>query len=262
MSHASSLMEQLHELRLPGMRDALAQHEAQPTLYQEMPFDDRLQLLLEAEQQRRHHVKISTRLRHARLHECVAMASLDFSAARGLSKTLCVDLAKASWVKAPQNILIVGATGTGKTYLACALAHQACAHNYSTRYYRLPRLLHEVELAEHNGGLPKLLQLLAKQDVLILDDWGLTPLTDKQRRHLLEILDDRYHHRATIVTSQLPVKHWHEYINEPTLADAILDRLVHGAQQILLKGESLRKNKKSASLEAPNGSEKLTEDVV
>lgn len=259
MSLSSSLLEQLSELRLPGMRDALAQQEAQSTLYQDMPFADRLQLLLEAEQQRRHHVKISTRLRHARLHECVAMASLDFSAARGLSKTLCVELAKAAWVKAPQNILMVGATGTGKTYLACALAHQACAHNYSTRYYRLPRLLHEVELAEHNGGLPKLLQHLSKQDVLILDDWGLTPLTDKQRRHFLEILDDRYHHRATIVTSQLPVKHWHEYINEPTLADAILDRLVHGAQQIVLKGESLRKNKKNGEQATSYNVENLTE---
>ena len=171
------------------------------------------------------------------------MESLDFSATRGLSKNLCQDLAKCEWVKRPQNILIVGATGCGKTFLACALAHQACAHHFISRYYRLPRLLHELQLAEHSGTLAKLLQIIAKCDVLILDDWALTPLTDKQRRYLLEILDDRYHHRTTIITSQLPVKHWHEYIGEPTLADAILDRIIHGAQQIHLRGESLRKKK-------------------
>lgn len=242
---ALSLLEQLTALRLSGMREALLMQTQQPQLYQALAFDDRLHDLLEAELLRREQVKTSTRLRHAHLHQCVSMETLDFSATRGLSKTLCIELAKATWVKQPQNILIMGATGTGKTYLACSLAHQACAHHYTCRYYRLPRLLHAIELAEHSGILPKLLQTLAKQDVLILDDWGLTPFTDKQRRHLLEVLDDRYHQRATIVTSQLPVKLWHEYLNEPTLADAILDRLIHGAQQIVLKGDSWRKKIKN-----------------
>lgn len=258
MSTPHLLIEHLLALRLPGMRSALERQEEQPLLYQDIPFYDRLQELLQAEQQKRAEIKISTRLRHARLHECAPMETLDFTPARGLSKTLCVELAKAQWVKQPQNILIVGATGTGKTYLACTLTHQACAHQYSARYYRLPRLLHEMELAEHNGSLPKLLQLLAKQDVLVLDDWGLTPFTDKQRRHLLEVLDDRYHHRATIITSQLPVKHWHEYINEPTLADAILDRLVHGAQSITLLGESLRKKTKETLQKNINSLQELT----
>ena len=243
MMNSSSLLTQMTELRLLGMRDALQQQENQSDVYGPMAFFDRFQLLLEAEQLKRYNHKLSTRLRQARLHECVSMDSLDFDGTRGLSKTLCFDLAKCHWVKQPQNILIVGATGTGKTYLACTLAHQACANLYTSRYYRLPRLLHDLQLAEHNGQLAKLLQLLAKCDVLVLDDWALTPLTDKQRRHLLEVLDDRYHHHATIITSQLPVKHWHDYINEATLADAILDRLIHGAQQIHLKGDSLRKKK-------------------
>lgn len=255
----SSLSHLLAELHLLGMREALQHQESQSDFYQEFAFYDRLQLLLEAEQLKRHNNKMATRLRHARLHECVSMETLDFTSTRGLSKTLCLELAKNLWVKQPQNILIVGATGTGKTYLACALAHQACANQYTSRYYRLPRLLHDLQLAEHNGGLPKLLQLLAKQDVLVLDDWGLTPLTDKQRRHLLEVLDDRYHHHATVITSQLPVKHWHGYIDEPTLADAILDRLVHGAQQIHLKGDSLRKKKRQNNQEDnKNTSEELT----
>jgi DNA replication protein DnaC len=256
----SSLINRLTELRLLGMREALAQQENQPHTYHEMAFNDRLLLLLEAEQLKRYNHKLSTHLRQARLHECVALDTLDFSASRGLSKSMCLELAKSHWVKQPQNILIMGATGTGKTYLACALAHQACANLYTGRYYRLPRLLHDLQLAEHNGNLPKLLQSLAKCDVLILDDWGLTPLTDKQRRHLLEVLDDRYHYRATIITSQLPVKHWHAYIDEPTLADAILDRLIHGAQQIALKGESLRKKKEQNNPD--NHSESLVEPLT
>jgi DNA replication protein DnaC len=241
MLTGSTLTNLLTELRLLGMRDTWLQQEQQGELYQDLAFHDRFLLLLEAEQLKRHNHRLATRLRQARLHECVAMDTLDFRATRGLSKALCVELAKSHWVKQPQNILIAGAAGTGKTYLACALAHQACANLYTGRYYRLPRLLHDLQLAEHNGTLSKLLQTLARYDVLVLDDWALTPLTDKQRRYLLEVLDDRYHHRATVITSQLPVKHWHDYINEPTLADAILDRLIHGAQQIQLKGESLRR---------------------
>lgn len=244
----SALTALLTELRLPGLRDALLRQEQQ-TSQPEMHFYDRLYLLLEAEQSLRQNHRLATRLRQARLHECVAMDTLNFAAARQLSKTLCLDLAKGDWIKQPQNILITGATGTGKTYLACALAHQACVLGYSSRYYRLPRLLQELQLAEHSGTLPKLLQHVGKADMLILDDWGLTPLTDQQRRYLLEVLDDRYHHRATLITSQLPVKHWHDYIGEVTLADAILDRLVHGAQHIELKGESLRVKKSPSFLE-------------
>lgn len=262
MISSSSILAVLSELRLTGFRDALIAQENQPHTYGEIAFNDRLALLLEAEQLKRHNLRVSSRLRLAKLHECVAMESLDFSAPRGLSKTLCQDLAKCDWVKRPQNILIVGATGCGKTFLACALAHQACAHHFVSRYYRLPRLLHELQLAEHSGTLPKLLQSLAKCDVLILDDWALTPLTDKQRRYLLEILDDRYHHRATIITSQLPVKHWHEYIDEPTLADAILDRLIHGAQQIHLKGESLRKRKSKLADDSINASFEVGEPLT
>lgn len=248
----------LTELRLTGLRHALLQQE-QMGRYQDLPFYDRLHLLLQAEQLTRRNHRLATRLRQARLHQCVAMDTLNFASSRQLSKTLCLELAQCHWVKQPQNILISGATGTGKTYLACTLAHQACVQQYHCRYYRLPRLLHEFQLAEHSGTLPRLLQTLSKVDVMVLDDWGLSPLADQPRRYLLELVDDRYHRRATIITSQLPVKHWHDYIGEATLADAILDRLVHGAQHIELKGESLRA-KKSVSQKEENRVTTLTEE--
>ncbi len=240
--NTTALTTLLTELRLPGMRDALLAQE-QRLDDQALGFHDRFYELLQAEQLTRHNHGLATRLRQARLHHCVAIDTLHFAPARQLSKTVCLELAKCQWVKQPQNILISGATGTGKTYLACALAHQACVHHYSCRYYRLPRLLQALQFAEHSGTLPKLLQTLSKADVIILDDWGLSPLADQQRRHLLEVLDDRYHRRPTIITSQLPIKHWHEYIGEATLADAILDRLVHNAQRFELQGESLRAKK-------------------
>lgn len=243
----TTLTELLTQLRLPGMRDALERQER--TGEHTLTFYDRLHLLLEAEYLTRCNHRLSTRLRQARLHECVAIDTLHFAAARQLSKVLCLELAKCQWVKLPQNILISGATGTGKTYLACALGHQSCVQDYSCRYYRLPRLLHEFQMADANGTFSKLLLSLSKVDVLILDDWGLSALTDKQRRDLLELFDDRYHTRATIITSQLPVKHWHEYIGEATLADAILDRLIHGARQIELKGPSLRSKKEEIAKE-------------
>jgi DNA replication protein DnaC len=144
------------------------------------------------------------------------------------------------------NIMITGPTGVGKTWIACALAHKACREGYCAHYLRLPRLFQELTLAKGDGRYPKLLAQLARIDVLILDDWGLMKLIAEQRRDLLEILEDRHGARSTIVTSQLPVDHWHQVIGDPTLADAILDRIVHNAYKITLKGDSLRKTKKAA----------------
>jgi len=166
---------------------------------------------------------------------------LDYRQPRGLDKTLLHHLLGGRWLAEHLNCLITGPTGVGKTWVACALAQQACRLGYSARYVRLPRLLPELALARADGRYPKLLRDYAKTQLLILDDWGLAPLTAEGRRDLLELLEDRYNHQSTVVTSQLPVATWHAYLNEPTLADAILDRLVHNAYTLNLTGESMRK---------------------
>ena len=179
--------------------------------------------------------------RPLRLPACVE--DLDFRTPRGLDRSVMLRLASADWVRAHQVVLVVGPTGAGKTYLSCALGQAACRQGLSTRYFRLSRLLGELALSRADGSYPKLLAKLGKTELLILDDWGLAPLADAERRDLLEVLEDRYGRRATLVTSQLPLEHWHEYIGSPTLADAILDRLLHGAHKLILKGGSMRKLK-------------------
>jgi DNA replication protein DnaC len=169
------------------------------------------------------------------------MEDLQYSQARGLDKSLVRGLARCDWIRKHQNVLLVGATGTGKTYLACALAHKACLEGFTARYERLSRLLESVQLARLDGTYPKLINQLMKTDVLILDDWGLATINGVARNDLLEILDDRHALRSTIVTSQLPIDKWHAAIGEATLADAILDRLVHNAHRLTLKGDSMRK---------------------
>ncbi|MEX5451688.1 IS21-like element helper ATPase IstB, partial [Stutzerimonas stutzeri] len=172
------------------------------------------------------------------------LEDIDYRSPRGLDKALILQLSGGQWLRDGLNLIIGGPTGVGKTWLACALAHQACREGYSVRYLRLPRLLEELGLAHGDGRFAKLMSGYAKTDLLILDDWGLAPFTVEQRRDMLELLDDRYGQRSTLVTSQMPVDNWHELIGDPTLADAILDRLVHNAYRINLKGESMRKQTK------------------
>ena len=170
------------------------------------------------------------------------LEDIDYRASRGLDRRLIASLASGDWIRAAQNVILTGKTGCGKTYLACALGNQACRQGFSTQYVRLPRLIEALRVAHGDGTFSQRLAQWAKTDVLILDDWGLTALDQGARSDLLELLDDRVGTRSTIVTSQLPVKHWHDYLADPTLADAILDRLVHQAHKLELKGESLRKN--------------------
>jgi DNA replication protein DnaC len=170
---------------------------------------------------------------------------VDLRHKRGLDKSLFMQLANCQWIKEALNTLIIGPTGVGKTYLACALAHKACQQGHSTLYFRLPRLLQELGIAKADGRYDKILKMLSKTRLLVIDDWGLKPLVKDQSHDLLEILEDRHGLRSTLVTSQLPVDHWHEIIGNPTIADAILDRLIHNAYRINLKGESMRKKKTS-----------------
>ena len=230
----------LHELRLPGMAAALEEQRGVPDVG-ELAFDDRLTLLLEREKTDRANRRFQRLLGHARLHLDATVEDLNFRTSRGLDRSLVLRLASCDWVTSGQSVLITGATGSGKSFLACALAHQACRHGLSARYYRLSRLLDELRLARGDGSRPRLLGRLARTQLLVLDDWGLAPLDDVGRHDLLEILDDRYARRGTLLTSQVPPDLWHDIVGDATFGDAILDRLLHNAHRITLKGGSMRR---------------------
>jgi DNA replication protein DnaC len=230
----------LHELRLPGMAQAFEEQLGMPEIG-ELAFDDRLALLLEREKTDRASRRLQRLLGQARLHLDACIEDLNFKGARDLDRSLVFRLADSEWIRQGHTLLITGATGSGKSYLACAFGHQACRHGLSTRYFRISRLLAELKLARADGSHARLLQRLARAQLLILDDWAMAPLDDAGRHDLLEILDDRYARRATLVTSQIPVDLWHDGIGDPTFADAILDRLLNNAYRIVLKGGSMRR---------------------
>lgn len=236
----------LHELRLTGMAAALEEQQGIPDV-DRLSFEERLVLLLQREQTSREDRRLSRLLGQAKLRLAACVEDVDLRAPRGLDRSVVLRLASADWVRAHQTLLICGATGTGKTYLACAFGQGACRRGLSTRYYRFSLLLGELALARANGTYPKLMEKLSRAELLILDDYGLAPLSDNERRDFLEILEDRYGRRATLITSQLPLDHWHDAIGDNTFADAILDRLVHGAHRLTLKGPSMRKTAASTS---------------
>jgi DNA replication protein DnaC len=233
-------IDRLHELRLTGMAQALEEQRGQPDLH-DLAFEDRLALLLEREATARADRRLTRLLQIAKLRLQAMVEDIDFKTPRGLDRSVVLRLAGCDWIRQHQVVLIVGATGTGKTYLGCALGHSACRQGLTVRYVRLPRLLHDLALARADGSYGKLLTSLAKTALLVIDDWGLAPLGDRERRDLLEVIEDRYGRKATLITSQLPVDHWHELIGDPTFGDAILDRLVHGAHRLTLKGRSMRR---------------------
>lgn len=236
-------LDKLHQLRLTGMARALASQTHSPEISQ-LSFDERLGLIVDSEFAERESRQNAARLKRAKLKQAATPEDVDYRHRRGLDRALFARLMTGRWVSEHQNILICGPTGIGKTYLACALANQACRQNRSALYVRLTRLLPALAIGRGDGSYAKLLAKLANTDVLVIDDWGLAPLTDESRRDLLEIFDDRHGTRSSIITSQLAVKHWHDSIGDPTLADAILDRLVHQAHTLDLDGESLRKKGK------------------
>tara|TARA_Y100000815_G_scaffold33324_1_gene27779 strand:+ start:105 stop:860 length:756 start_codon:yes stop_codon:yes gene_type:complete len=245
-------LDKLHALKLTGMAAALEDQSATPDIT-DLSFEERLGLLVDREMTERDNRRMTSRLRRAKLRHNAILEDLDYRYSRGLDKGLVQSLAGCQWVKEHLNVLITGPTGVGKTWLACALAHKACREGYTAQYVRLTRLLRELTIAKGDGQYSKLLTNLAKVDVLILDDWGLMKLSAENRRDLLEVLEDRHGRRSTIATSQLPIEEWHGVIGDATLADAILDRLVHNAYKINLRGESMRKQQ--AKLTATETSE-------
>jgi len=237
----SPTVEKLRAMKLHAMLAAWEAQQQDPSSMS-LTFDERLALLIDAEWLARENRRLARALQEAKLrpsHAC--LEAVDYGPRRGLDKSQLRQLATCRWVADHQAVLIYGACGTGKSFLACALAHQACRHGYRALYWRTSRLFHELTLARAAGTYPRLLARLARVDVLVLDDWGLAPIQDQERQDLLEILEDRYGLRSTVITSQLAPALWHDYVAHPTLADAICDRILHHAHRLELKGDSMRK---------------------
>lgn len=235
-------LDQLRNLRLNGMAEALAQ-QTTDAVFTGLAFEQRLQMLVEAEIAHRDNQRYHRILKNAKLKVVAPPEDIDYQSGRGLDKAVMADLLTCSWIEKHRNVLITGATGTGKTWLGCALGVQAARHGLAVVYRRTARLLEEMAVGHDDGTIAKQRNQLARAQLLILDDFGLTPLTARGRADLLEVLDDRSDSGATILLGQMPVKEWHGFINDPALADAILDRLVHSSVKLNLKGESLRRTK-------------------
>ncbi len=234
-------MTQLRQLKLGGMAAALQTQLEQVGTYEALPFIERLSLLVEQENLSREQRKQERLVRQARFKLKACVQDIDYQHPRNITPSQIAQLAQGDWIHRAQNLLLTGPCGSGKTYLACALGHNACLHGYSVRYYRLSRLLLALTQAKADGSYHKQLKQLAKIQLLTIDDWGLEPLSPAHRNDLMEIMDDRHGHTSTLVISQLPTDQWYVSIGDNTLADAILDRLMHNAHRLQLKGESMRK---------------------
>jgi DNA replication protein DnaC len=249
------LYDQLLALRLPAFRQALCEQQSNPQ-YAELSFEDRLTLLVDHECSQRRENRIHRNIRTAAFPMQAALEDLDFSPSRGLDRRVTLDLGLCNWISSRHNLLVLGPTGSGKTYIACAFGTAAARTGFTVRYHRISRLLHALsqarqagaESSRSDGSYSSLLRSLAKINLLILDDWMRDTITIQNAQDILEVLDDRFGHSSTIIASQVPVSEWHLRIPDPTLADAILDRLVHNAQRIQLEGESQRKLRADRSM--------------
>jgi DNA replication protein DnaC len=235
-------IEKLTSMKLAAMARAFADQLQCPDMTS-LSFEERFGLIVDYQMTDLENRRMLNRLKNAKLRLSASIEDLDFRQGRGMDRSTVMSLAQNQWVKSHHNILVTGPTGAGKSYLACALAQKACRDGHSVLYQRLPRLLQDIAVSRHDGRYSKLLAPITKCEVLILDDLLISPLTRDEQRELLEIVEERYDRKATVITSQLPVKSWHDAMQDPTLADAILDRLVHNAYKLELKGESMRRKR-------------------
>lgn len=237
---AHPTQDKLLAMKLTGMAKALAE-QLTSDLYANLSFEERVGLLVDREMTERDNRRLKKRLENAKLRQTACLEDLDYKPRRGLDRAVIQQLSSCQWVRKAQNVFITGPTGVGKTYLACALAQKACREELDGVYHRAPLLLRDLSVAKGDGRYKRVLASLSKKRLLIMDDWGLAPLNDEQRRDLLELVEERYGRTSTIIVSQVPVDQWHQSIGDPTLADAILDRIIHNAYQITLQGETMRK---------------------
>jgi DNA replication protein DnaC len=233
-------IETLRQLKLTGMVKALLEQQENQNL-RSLDFEERLGLMVERERIEQENRLMESRLRRAKLGQSAPYENLDLRSGRGLDKSLLASLSTCSWIRSHHNLIITGPTGVGKSYLACALGHKACREGLSVIYQRAGRLFYELGISRGDGRYLRQLKSLGQAELLILDDWGLAALQDEQRRDLLELAEERHSRKSTLIVSQIPIEKWHDLIGESTIADAVLDRLVHNAHKISMKGDSMRK---------------------
>jgi len=245
-------IEKLYHMKLNGMAEAFKEQILQPDLAQ-MSFEERFALVVERHWTWKEDRRMKRLLSLAKLKINACIEDIDYRAPRGLQKSVILQLSSCDWVRNAHNVIITGPTGAGKTYLACALANRACRMGLSAFYIRIPNLFQELAIARADGSYSKIMKKLLRAKVLVLDDLGLSPMSAQERRDLLEVVEDRHGLTSTIVAAQLPIEHWHENIRDPTIADAVLDRLVHNAYKINLKGESMRKLRSTLTKKKDSG---------
>ncbi len=250
-------IDKLRVMKLTGLAESLLAQLQSPDTH-DLSFEERISLLVDNEWTYRQNRRLARLIREAKLRMTACPEDVDYRHPRGLDRAVLRSLFTCQWIGDHQNVLITGPTGCGKTYLACALAQAACRQGYTARYYRLSRLVSELLLTKADGSYPRFLAHLARVDLLVLDDWGLAPLSASDSRELLEVIDDRSQVRSSVIASQLPLEHWHSSMADPTVADATLDRLIHNAHKIELNGDTMRK--KTLPTKTPDGKTKERTD--